>query len=161
MPVYFGRNVNLTRLADTDMTQAAFDIVAAVGFSTMRKYLVDGADRVLKRQLSIFFNRCPDLFTEFQTKCILENPDVEPEYFDKAITIDYIVHDEYSFFHEVIRNEAIDRYVIVEYCAPVLLRTLISKIREDDLPYEYAHSFVGLCRNYFDEIDEYISYLEL
>ena len=161
MPVYFGKNVNLTRLADTDMTQAAFDIVAVVGFSRMKKYLDDGAERVLKRQFSTFFSRCPELLAEFKARCILDNPDVEPEFFDKAITIDYLIHSEYSFFHGIIRNEAIDRYVIVDFCAPNFLRTLIAKIREDDLPYEYTHSFISLCRNYFDEIEEYISYMEL
>ena len=155
MANYYGRCKKLIELANTNISQGAFDFINEVGFTSMMGYINEGAEKVLNRQMKIWFDRCPDIYDEFQTEYTEIWADIYEDRIGKEATVGMLLHDQFQFFDDILDG----RYYLVELSCPLLLRTLIKRIREDDVGYSYAHSFIDNCENYFDEIKRYVDYL--
>ena len=155
MKRYCGKDEDLRKLSETNISDTAFSLVVKNGYGKMQ-YLVDeGSYEVLSSQFDIWFERCPELkeVVKLWIESAYQCTDPTDTRLKRKLLRRVNFHDLCGILARVrVRSTR---------TIPYFLRTLFEAIlSENAVLYCATNTLDTLCDGYFAEIDEFMRYAE-
>ena len=169
---YNGKCRTLQKLARTNITKSGFAFIEALGVRNTKDYVnrrraggIETEKAILKGVFSDIFDEIPSLQDKFRDYFTEEYSEVYTTRISKNRAIDYLLSRPFGFFDDMIsfcddfdfvfdRNR--DREKSKDF---KLLKVLIERIREENLPGCFNHSLVDNLDNYLSEISGYLDFI--
>lgn len=152
---YNGKDANLERLSETNISDSALGLVVQVGYHETKGLIAKGSYEVLCSQLDVWFERCPEL------------KDVVALWIESAYQCDNPTEGRLK--RKLLRRVTFHDFcgilarVRVKSCAtiPFFMKSLLEAIlSESAVLYCATNSLDTLCDGYFAEIEEFMEYAE-